>query len=136
MQFYLKNVKIIKPIKDKIHFTPWRICQTFSKLIVSSFRKLKNLLSFKSISKYFAFNISSHNFNKIQVIKIVFTSICVRNWKQTFSKENFTLYWRAFHISKENTTYREFAFFNFGTFVKALSEKISCYIKVHETNSS
>ena len=36
-------------------------------------------------------NFFENNFYKIQVIKIVFTSICVRNWKQTFSREHFTL---------------------------------------------
>ena len=35
-------------------------------------------------------NFFENNFYKIQVIKIVFTSICVRNWKQTFSVDFFS----------------------------------------------
>ena len=49
-------------------------------------------------------NFFENNFYKIQVIKIVFTSICVRNWKQTFSREHFTLFaWKRPFIYLKKT---------------------------------
>ena len=48
---------------------------------------------FSSNPKVFSFRkFLQNNFYKIQVIKIVFASICVRNWKQTFSRKIFTLF--------------------------------------------
>ena len=48
---------------------------------------------FSSNPEVFSFRIFlQNNFYKIQVIKIVFASICVRNWKQTFSRKIFTLF--------------------------------------------
>ena len=47
---------------------------------------------FSSNPKVFSFRkFLQNNFYKIQVIKIVFTPICVRNWKQTFSVDFYTI---------------------------------------------
>ena len=114
---YIKTWKYMYKLKDKSY---WRV---LSQQLSEKTKPGNNLKLQRTCYKYFLSDFLWNNFYKTQVgrsvIKIVFTSICVRNWKQTFSVDFFLHYQlqSAFMYLEREIQYLYFVSFVFFIFI-------------------